>query len=219
MIDKVMDKEQSTILNQRANAICSLQGVALTGTPSTVVLLRNMVAPGEVDEGLEDEVAEEAQKYGAVLRVVIFEVDGGQVAPEQAVRCLPLRWMQHGAACCLSSQWTAARLRQSRRCVCCRCFSCGAVLRAVIFTVHGRQVASEQAERLLPLLFMRRCAACCFLCSGWRPGGARHTGTRQVPSRHQTGTKQAPNRHQAGVKYVANMAAAVGEDLCGDGEG
>jgi hypothetical protein len=62
------------------------QGVQLSGPPSRVVLLRNMVAPGDADEGLEDEVAEEVSKFGDVLQVLIFEVDRSMVAPEQAVR-------------------------------------------------------------------------------------------------------------------------------------
>jgi splicing factor 45 len=70
-----------------ATRVRALQGVQLTGAPSRVVLLRNMVGPGEVDEGLEDEVAEEVRKFGDVMRVLIFEVDGNAVAPEQAVRC------------------------------------------------------------------------------------------------------------------------------------
>lgn len=33
-----------------------------------------MVGPGEVDDDLEEEVAEECTKYGEVVRVMIFEV-------------------------------------------------------------------------------------------------------------------------------------------------
>lgn len=43
-----------------------------------------MVGPGEVDEGLEDEVAEEVAKFGDVLRVLIFQVSV-PIAREQAV--------------------------------------------------------------------------------------------------------------------------------------
>ena len=37
-------------------------------------MLQNMVGPGEVDEDLEPETAEECQKYGKVTKCVIFEV-------------------------------------------------------------------------------------------------------------------------------------------------
>lgn len=54
-------------------------------SPSKVVLLRNMVGPGEVDEDLEPEVKDECNtKYGDVARVLIHEVT--EAAPEEAVR-------------------------------------------------------------------------------------------------------------------------------------
>lgn len=69
-----------------------------TGPPSKVVLLRNMVAPGDVDECLEDEVAEEVAKYGDVLRVLIFEVSDSNIAADQAVRsCLGLYFVPNRA--------------------------------------------------------------------------------------------------------------------------
>jgi len=52
---------------------------------SKVVLLRNMVGPGEVDQDLEPEVKDECNtKYGDVNRVVIYEVPN--VDHEEAVR-------------------------------------------------------------------------------------------------------------------------------------
>jgi splicing factor 45 len=51
-----------------------LRRSAYAGTPTRVLLLRNMVGPGEVDDDLEEEVAEECTKYGEVVRVMIFEV-------------------------------------------------------------------------------------------------------------------------------------------------
>ncbi|CAH2275528.1 splicing factor 45 isoform X1 [Pelobates cultripes] len=52
--------------------------------PTKVVLLRNMVGAGEVDEDLEAETKEECEKYGKVGKCVIFEIPG---APdEDAVR-------------------------------------------------------------------------------------------------------------------------------------
>jgi len=53
--------------------------------PSKVVLCKNMVGPGEVDEELEPEVMDECGgKYGDVNKVTIVEVPG--VCPEEAVR-------------------------------------------------------------------------------------------------------------------------------------
>lgn len=52
-----------------------------------ILLLRNMVGPGEVDDDLEDEVAEEcAGKYGAVRMVKIFEVTEPNWPVHEAVR-------------------------------------------------------------------------------------------------------------------------------------
>ncbi|TDH65307.1 hypothetical protein CCR75_000674 [Bremia lactucae] len=54
-------------------------------TTSRVVLLKNMVGPGEVDEELQDEVKEECQeKYGLVTKCTIHEVTG-KCPPEEAV--------------------------------------------------------------------------------------------------------------------------------------
>uniref|UniRef100_A0A8C5MKU1 Splicing factor 45 n=1 Tax=Leptobrachium leishanense TaxID=445787 RepID=A0A8C5MKU1_9ANUR len=52
--------------------------------PTKVVLLRNMVGAGEVDEDLEAETKEECEKYGKVAKCVIFEIPGSP--DEDAVR-------------------------------------------------------------------------------------------------------------------------------------
>ena len=54
--------------------------------PTRIVLLTNMVGPGEVDEDLEPETQEECGKYGEVVKCVIFEIPGPNVRPEDAVR-------------------------------------------------------------------------------------------------------------------------------------
>ncbi|XP_055386363.1 splicing factor 45 [Condylostylus longicornis] len=54
-------------------------------SPSKVVLLRNMVGPGDVDAELEPEVKDECNtKYGDVVSVAIHEVPGA--TPDEAVR-------------------------------------------------------------------------------------------------------------------------------------
>ncbi|KAM9312854.1 splicing factor 45 [Gastrophryne carolinensis] len=52
--------------------------------PTKVVLLRNMVGAGEVDDDLEAETKEECEKYGKVAKCVIFEIPG--TPDEEAVR-------------------------------------------------------------------------------------------------------------------------------------
>ncbi|XP_053506682.1 splicing factor 45 [Ictalurus furcatus] len=52
--------------------------------PTKVVLLRNMVGRGEVDEDLEAETKEECEKYGKVIKCVIFEIS--DVPDDEAVR-------------------------------------------------------------------------------------------------------------------------------------
>ncbi|KAG6613647.1 mRNA splicing factor [Phytophthora cinnamomi] len=53
---------------------------------SRVVLLQNMVGPGEVDDELQDEVKGEcSDTYGPVTKCTIYEVTG-RVPPEEAVR-------------------------------------------------------------------------------------------------------------------------------------
>jgi len=56
------------------------------GSPSRVILLTNMVGPGEVDDGLAGETAEECQKYGPVLKCSITEVNRLGIKEEEAVR-------------------------------------------------------------------------------------------------------------------------------------
>ncbi|XP_064398230.1 splicing factor 45-like isoform X2 [Halichondria panicea] len=60
--------------------------VELLKNPTKVVLLQNMVGPGDVDEDLEPEVAEECAKYGEVERCLIFEIREGDISEEEAVR-------------------------------------------------------------------------------------------------------------------------------------
>lgn len=69
--------------------------------PSKVLLLRNVVAPGEVDEDLEDEVAEECEKFGPVVRVLIFELEDPGRSAGEAVRVFAEFTEAASAARCL----------------------------------------------------------------------------------------------------------------------
>merc|ERR1712080_801235 len=58
----------------------------LMKNPSKVVLCKNMVGPGEVDDDLEPEVKEECNgKYGDVISVIVIELPNPP-CPEEAVR-------------------------------------------------------------------------------------------------------------------------------------
>lgn len=57
---------------------------SMAETPSKVILLTNMVGPGEVDDDLEPEVKEECEKYGSVLTVTVFQMP--DVDSEDAIR-------------------------------------------------------------------------------------------------------------------------------------
>ena len=46
----------------------------LFSNPTKVVLLKNMVGPGQVDDDLQAETAEECGKHGTVAQCLIFEV-------------------------------------------------------------------------------------------------------------------------------------------------
>ncbi|KAG0625993.1 hypothetical protein M758_2G094200 [Ceratodon purpureus] len=64
----------------------AVKGVSISGPPTRVVLLRNMVGPGEVDSELEDEISSECSKYGNVTRVLIFEITEPNFPATEAVR-------------------------------------------------------------------------------------------------------------------------------------
>ncbi|KAI8463667.1 MAG: hypothetical protein J3K34DRAFT_494743 [Monoraphidium minutum] len=61
-------------------------GASLSGRPTRVLVLRNMVGPGQVDEDLEEEVGNELSKYGQVVDVKIFEVLSPGFEAAEAVR-------------------------------------------------------------------------------------------------------------------------------------
>ena len=63
--------------------------------PTRVVVLRNMVGHGEVDDVLEQEVTEECQKYGKVAKCMVFEIPNAR--DDEAVRIFVEFERQDGA--------------------------------------------------------------------------------------------------------------------------
>nr|XP_043628751.1 DNA-damage-repair/toleration protein DRT111, chloroplastic [Erigeron canadensis] len=89
LVAKKTDRRAGVIVNateQKQAVEKKVKGVSINGEPTRVVLLRNMVGPGEVDDDLETEVAEECAKYGTVTRVLIFEITEPNFPVDEAVR-------------------------------------------------------------------------------------------------------------------------------------
>ncbi|KAK1425611.1 hypothetical protein QVD17_20965 [Tagetes erecta] len=91
LMAKKTDRRAGVIVNaseqsEKKTRASGSVGVSINGVPTRVVLLRNMVGPGEVDDDLEAEVAEECSKYGSVTRVLIFEITEPSFPVDEAVR-------------------------------------------------------------------------------------------------------------------------------------
>ncbi|KAG0089443.1 hypothetical protein BGZ92_004774 [Podila epicladia] len=70
----------------RVGFVPTSQSSLSKGSPTSVILLTNMVGPGEVDDSLQEETAAECEKFGPVVRCLIFEIQNGKVPQEEAVR-------------------------------------------------------------------------------------------------------------------------------------
>ncbi|XP_061360367.1 DNA-damage-repair/toleration protein DRT111, chloroplastic [Gastrolobium bilobum] len=88
LMAKKTDRRAGVIVNASDNKQDKkvVKSVNFNGIPTRVLLLRNMVGPGEVDDELEDEVGSECAKYGTVTRVLIFEITEPNFPVEEAVR-------------------------------------------------------------------------------------------------------------------------------------
>ncbi|KAL0352793.1 UNVERIFIED_CONTAM: DNA-damage-repair/toleration protein, chloroplastic [Sesamum angustifolium] len=85
LVAKKTDKRAGVIVNASESSK-KVKSVNFNCPPTRVVLLRNMVGPGEVDDDLEGEVAEECAKFGTVTRVLIFEITEPNFPHDEAVR-------------------------------------------------------------------------------------------------------------------------------------
>ncbi|OVA03952.1 G-patch domain [Macleaya cordata] len=87
LMAKKTDRRAGVIVNaSESKPEKKAKSVNIKDPPTRVLLLQNMVGPGEVDDELEDEVASECTKYGTVTRVLIFEITEPDFPSEEAVR-------------------------------------------------------------------------------------------------------------------------------------
>ena len=68
-----------------AAAAAAAKKRALFRNPTTVVCLKNMVAPGEVDAELAKEVQEECGKFGPVRECIVYEHKDDPSLPEEEI--------------------------------------------------------------------------------------------------------------------------------------
>ncbi|KAI4368062.1 hypothetical protein MLD38_016668 [Melastoma candidum] len=87
LMAKKTDRRAGVIVNaSETKGEKKVKSVNFNGPPTRVLLLRNMVGPGEVDDELEEEVGSECTKYGKVTRVLIFEITEPNFPADEAVR-------------------------------------------------------------------------------------------------------------------------------------
>ncbi|KAL5577379.1 hypothetical protein UlMin_019078 [Ulmus minor] len=87
LMAKKTDRRAGVIVNaSEKKPEKTVKSVNFNGPPTRVMLLRNMVGPGEVDDELEEEVGSECAKYGTVTRVLIFEITEPDFPTNEAVR-------------------------------------------------------------------------------------------------------------------------------------
>ncbi|XP_062850033.1 poly(U)-binding-splicing factor PUF60-B [Trichomycterus rosablanca] len=85
---EVEDKqhENQTKLGDELEQLSSSEGKpTATQSGSTVMVLRNMVGPEDIDDDLEGEVTEECGKYGGVNRVIIYQERQGEEEDAQII--------------------------------------------------------------------------------------------------------------------------------------
>jgi len=90
-IGRIIHEKDGLDLEMPPSVVAPVSNAPVVGIPadvmknmSKVILLTNMVAPGDVDEDLEQETKEECAKYGEVNKCVIYELPDRSL--DEAVR-------------------------------------------------------------------------------------------------------------------------------------
>lgn len=86
---------------------------SLSFLQSTVMVLRNMVDPKDIDDDLEGEVTEECGKFGAVNRVIIYQEKQGEEEDAEIIVKIFVEFSMasetHKAIQALNGRWFAGR--------------------------------------------------------------------------------------------------------------
>uniref|UniRef100_A0A6I8PFG6 RRM domain-containing protein n=1 Tax=Ornithorhynchus anatinus TaxID=9258 RepID=A0A6I8PFG6_ORNAN len=106
----MLSEQEHMSISGSSAATWSLQKLA---PESTVMVLRNMVDPKDIDDDLEGEVTEECGKFGAVNRVIIYQEKqgrgGGRRDHRQDFVEFSMASETHKAIQALNGRWFAGR--------------------------------------------------------------------------------------------------------------
>ncbi|XP_069771269.1 poly(U)-binding-splicing factor PUF60-like isoform X3 [Narcine bancroftii] len=118
--EKLLDTERLEMLSEQehmsisgSNARHMVMQKLLRKQESTVMVLRNMVGPEDIDDDLEGEVTEECGKFGAVNRVIIYQEKQGEEEDAEVIVKIFVEFSMasemHKAIQALNGRWFGGR--------------------------------------------------------------------------------------------------------------
>ncbi|XP_060730107.1 poly(U)-binding-splicing factor PUF60-B isoform X2 [Tachysurus vachellii] len=111
--DARTDAIEQRSMNELEQIRSSEDSPTVTHSGSTVMVLRNMVGPEDIDDDLEGEVTEECGKFGAVNRVIIYQERQGEEDDAEIIVKIFVEFSDSGemnkAIQALNNRWFAGR--------------------------------------------------------------------------------------------------------------
>ncbi|XP_069477949.1 poly(U)-binding-splicing factor PUF60 isoform X1 [Ambystoma mexicanum] len=126
-VKKEKDEEETLLEAERPEMLSEQEHMSISGSSarhmvmqklmrkqeSTVMVLRNMVDPRDIDDDLEGEVTEECGKFGAVNRVIIYQEKQGEEEDAEIIVKIFVEFSMvsetHKAINALNGRWFAGR--------------------------------------------------------------------------------------------------------------
>ncbi|XP_073488477.1 poly(U)-binding-splicing factor PUF60 isoform X2 [Aquarana catesbeiana] len=126
-VKKEKEEEEPALESERPEMLSEQEHMSISGSSarhmvmqklmrkqeSTVMVLRNMVDPRDIDDDLEGEVTEECGKFGAVNRVIIYQEKQGEEEDAEIIVKIFVEFSMasetHKAIQALNGRWFAGR--------------------------------------------------------------------------------------------------------------
>ncbi|XP_040211014.1 poly(U)-binding-splicing factor PUF60 isoform X2 [Rana temporaria] len=126
-VKKEKEEEEPVLESERPEMLSEQEHMSISGSSarhmvmqklmrkqeSTVMVLRNMVDPRDIDDDLEGEVTEECGKFGAVNRVIIYQEKQGEEEDAEIIVKIFVEFSMasetHKAIQALNGRWFAGR--------------------------------------------------------------------------------------------------------------